>query len=49
MLESRLCVNTDAYILAKRKISAVNVAAVNAYANFTNIKVIFKNCVPFKI
>lgn len=44
MLESRLCVNTDAYILAKRKISAVN-----AYANFTNIKVIFKNCVPFKI
>lgn len=49
MLESRLCVNTDAYILAKRKISAVNVAAVNAHANFTNIKVIFKNCVPFKI
>ena len=47
MLESRLCVNTDVYIL--RKISDVNPAVVNAYADFTNIKVTFKNCVPFKI
>lgn len=47
MLESRLCVNTDVYIL--RKISDVNPAVLNAYADFTNIKVTFKNCVPFKI
>lgn len=40
MLESRLCVNTDVYIL--RKLSDVNPAVVNAYANFTNIKVPFK-------
>ena len=41
MLRSSLCDYSDAYILAKEKIS------VNAAANNTNKKAIFKNCAPF--
>ena len=41
MLRSSLCDYSDAYILVKEKIS------VNAAANNTNKKAIFKNCAPF--
>ena len=38
---------SDAYILAKGKITVNNTAAADADANNTNKKVIFKNCAPF--
>ena len=41
MLRSSLCDYSDAYILFKENIS------VNAAANNTNKKAIFKNCAPF--
>ena len=38
---------SDAYILAKGKVTVNNTAAADADANNTNKKVIFKNCAPF--
>ena len=37
----------DAYILVKGTIIVNNIAAVDADSNYTNKKVIFKNCAPF--
>ena len=47
MLKSSLCDYSDAYILVKGTITVKNTAAVDAAANNTNKKVIFKNCAPF--
>ena len=47
MLKSSLCDYSDAYILVKWYIEVNNTAAVDADANKTNKKVIFKNCTPF--
>ena len=47
MLRSSLCDCSDAYILVKGTITVANTAAAGAAANNSNIKVIFKNCVPF--
>ena len=47
MLKSSLCDYSDAYILPKGTISVNNTAAQGAAANYTNQKVIFKNCAPF--
>ena len=47
MLESSLCDYSDVYILVKGTITVNNTAAVDADANNTNKKVIFKNCAPF--
>ena len=47
MLKSSLCDYSDAYILVKGTIAANNTTAVDANANNTNKKVIFKNCAPF--
>ena len=47
MLKSSLCHYSDAYILVKGTITVNNTAAVDANANNTNKKVIFKNCGPF--
>ena len=47
MLKSSLCDYRDAYILVKGTISVNNTAADGAAANYTNKKVIFKNCAPF--
>ena len=47
MLKSSLCDYSDAYILVKGTITFNNTAAVDADANNTNKKVIFKNCAPF--
>ena len=47
MLKSSLCDYSDAYILVKGTISVNNTAAQGAAANYTNKKVIFKNCAPF--
>ena len=38
---------SDAYILFKRTITVAKNAATGAQSNFTNKKIIFKNCVPF--
>ena len=46
MLKSSLCGYSDAYILVKGIITVPNTAAVDADANNTNKKVIFKNCAP---
>ena len=46
MFKSSLCDYSDAYILVKGTIT-VNNTAVDAAANNTNKKVIFKNCAPF--
>ena len=43
MLRSSVCEYSDAYILVKGNISVINNAAVDADANNTNQKVIFKN------
>ena len=47
MLKSSLCDYSDAYIIVKETITVNNTAAVDADANNTNKKVIFKNCAPF--
>ena len=47
MLKSSLCDYSDAYILVKGTITVNNTAAQGAAANYTNKKVIFKNCAPF--
>ena len=47
MLKSSLCNYSDAYILAKGTVTAVNTAAADVDANNTNKKVIFKDCAPF--
>ena len=47
MLRSSVCEYSDTYILVKGNISVNNTAAVDADANNTNQKVIFKNCAPF--
>ena len=47
MLRSSICEYSDKYILVKGSISVNNTAAVDADANNTNQKVIFKNCAPF--
>ena len=47
MLKSSLCDYRDAYILVKGTLSVNNTAADGAAANYTNKKVIFKNCAPF--
>ena len=47
MLRSSVCEYNDTYILVKGNISVNNTAAVDADANNTNQKVIFKNCAPF--
>ena len=47
MLRSSICEYSDKYILVKGSISVNNTAAVDAGANNTNQKVIFKNCAPF--
>ena len=47
MLRSSVCEYSDKYILVKGSISVNNTAAVDADANNTNQKVIFKNCAPF--
>ena len=47
MLKSSLCDYRDAYILVKGTISVNNTAADGAAGNYTNKKVIFKNCAPF--
>ena len=47
MLRSSVYEYSDTYILVKGNISVNNTAAVDADANNTNQKVIFKNCAPF--
>ena len=47
MSKSSLCDYSDAYILVKRTITINNAAAANADGNYTNKKVILKNCAPF--
>ena len=47
LLESRLCDNSDAYILLKGTITVPNTAAAADAANNINKKVIIKNYVPF--
>ena len=47
MLRSSVCEYSDTYILVKGNISVNNTAAVDADANNTNQKVIFKNYAPF--
>ena len=47
MLRYSICEYSDKYILVKGSISVNNTAAVDADANNTNQKVIFKNCAPF--
>ena len=47
MMRSNLWDYSDAYILVKGIITVPNMAAVSAAVNNTNIKVIFKNCIPF--
>ena len=46
MLRSSLWDCSEAYILVKGNVSVNNTAAVDADANNTNKKVIFKNCAP---
>ena len=47
MSKSSLCDYSDAYILVNGTITVNNTAAADADANYTNEKVIFKNCAPF--
>ena len=47
MLKSSLCDYSDAYILLKRTITVNNAAAVDADANDTNKKIIFKTSTQF--
>ena len=47
MLKSSLCDYSDAYTLAKGKITVNNTAAADANANNTTKKELFKNCAPF--
>ena len=47
MLRSSLCNYSDAYILVKGTIAAVNTAAQGQPNNSANKKVIFKHCAPF--
>ena len=47
MLKSSLCDYSDAFILVKGTISINNTAAQGVAANYTDKKVIFKNCAPF--
>ena len=47
MSDSSFCDYSDAYILVKGNISAINTAGAGAAANNINKKIIFKNCTPF--
>ena len=47
MLKFSLCDYSDAYIHVRGTITVNNTAAVDANANNTHKKVIFKNCPPF--
>ena len=47
MIRSNLCDYSDAYILVKRTITNPNTTAAGAAVNYTNKKVILKNCAPF--
>ena len=47
MSKSSLCDYSDAYILVNGTITVNNTVAADADANYTNEKVIFKNCAPF--
>ena len=47
IIRSHFCDCSDAYILARRTITARNTVAAGAAVNNTNTKVIFKNCAPF--
>ena len=47
-LKPSFCNHSDAYILFKRNITVKNTADVNADANNTNRKVIFKYRAPFR-
>ena len=47
MLKSSLCDYCDAYIVTKGTITVVNTAEENKAANNKDIKLIFKNCIPF--
>ena len=49
ILKPTFCVYSDAYVLVKGTVTVNNTAAADAYANNTNKKVIFKNCIPFTI
>ena len=47
MLKSRLFGYSDAYILVRDIITAVNTEVAGAAANNNDKKIIFKNCAPF--
>ena len=47
MLKSSLYDHSDAYIFIEGTITVNNTTDADADADNTNIKVIFKNCVPF--
>ena len=47
MLKSRLFDYSDAYILVRDSITAVNTEVTGAAANNNDKKIIFKNCAPF--
>ena len=47
MLKSSLCDYSDAYILVKGTTAVNNAASVDANANNTDEKIVFKNCAPF--
>ena len=47
MLKSSLCDYSDAHILVKGIITVADTPGAGAAANYTNKKVIFKNCAPF--
>ena len=47
MLKSRLFDYSDAYILVRDSITAVNTEVAGAAANNNDKKIIFKNCAPF--
>ena len=47
MFKSSLCDYSDAYFIVEGTITVYNTAVDGAAANYTNKKVIFKNCAPF--
>ena len=47
MIGSSFCHNSDAYIHVKGTITVPNTACHDAALDYTNKKVIFKNCAPF--
>ena len=47
MIMSRLCDYSDEYILVKRNLTVPSTAAAGAVVNNNNIKIVFKNYVPF--